>query len=691
MGALRMLQRRARLIIGITLLACVVALPFIMAVPKHYYSETRVLASPAPALALTAGLDGREARIDMQAELERLLSKEVSAAVIERFNLAGREEFNASLKPPSELDTLIAALRARLNGTEVGADGGSDEQTADKVAQAFDAALVVSRQSNVDVIAVGFTSRDPWLAAQVPGAMVETYLARRSAHWEQEVTEAADWLEKRIATERANVDEARAELDRLLGADGQSGADTEDTTAKRLLQIEDRQAELERMRFDIAASRRSIAAALANPDIPALTEPARIETLRGELQDEVRELDRIALVYGDSYETVKRRKARIDSIRADIAEGLRSFDRTLELRDTALEAEQERLGQDAEAARAALGAIRATTPQVRERTDVLRAREQTLSDLEYRQQLLLSQARLAPVSLEELSPPRVPVDPLGPGRKVYLAGTAIGALLVALLIAAILEMRDTGVRSHEQLAHLPHLEPVGLWPQFTRAQKRTMRRDVDRRTVTPATEALRDMLLMLESAHGGRLPRLLTVTAPRGQDMAVPVAGWIALELAATGRKVRLVETRAAGVSPLRHLIGGSAGAKARPDDGIQHLELPKLVTRHGGDVAAALRAVTARGEEDGAIVIVDAPPLLSPGSLRFARLGGPVLLVLRWGRTPRAVVELAAGLLAKLGAPQVYSLVADVQPRRHRLYGFTDRLTVSSRPGLGARLFGQG
>ena len=72
--------------------------------------------------------------------------------------------------------------------------------------------------------------------------------------------------------------------------------------------------------------------------------------------------------------------------------------------------------------------------------------------------------------------------------------------------------------------------------------------------------------------------------------------------------------------------------------------------------------------------------PILSGSGLRTAREGGEVLLVLRWGHSRRKAAELASALLARIGATQVHTLITNVDQCRHRLYGFQDRLSLSSQ-----------
>lgn len=659
LAVLRLLRRRVRLIGVLSAAICLAALPSILALPRVYYAETRVLVAPTPTLALTDDPQAHDDSFDVDTEIQRLASEEVVDAVIARFDLAGREEFNSSLRPQTRFGALREKLRDMFDrAAGHGAPATSAETVDERVAQAFRSALSLAPGGEVDMIVVGFQSEDPTLAAAVPGAMVDTYVARRDALWQQEVAAAHTWVERRITAARDHVTASRAALEALIGRAGVERGQTLDTVTLQLTQTEERISELEGERFDLAATRRSVAAALADPEIPAADEPSQLEAMRGELRAETRKLEKFAQVYGDRHEAVAQSRERIAALKAEIASELTAYDRRLAIRDAALATERDQLSARAETARSALAALSATAPLVERQTETLRAQEAALSQLEYRRDAVLARGELSPVALEVISPARVPLDPLGPGRKLYLLGTGFGALVFATMIAAILELRDTGVRGHEQLADLKTLVPVGLWPALTKAQRSAMPGDLSKRLTSPPAEALRDTLLMMETANGGRLPRQLTVVAPRAEDMVEPVADWIARELSARGARVQLVKT---------------------PPP-------PEPPAERKGRNAAALRTLSDLATEPDGVTIVQAPPLMCPGALRFASADGPVLLVLRWGRTPRAMVELCAGLLSKLRAGPVYTLIAGAKPRRHRLYGFTDRLSLArgSRPGTG-------
>ena len=96
---LRFIRRRLSMILTLTLVFCLVALPFILRMEKTYYAQARVMLSITPATALTDSATVRLGELDVTGEIERLASTENAEAVISRLELDQREEFNPTCNP----------------------------------------------------------------------------------------------------------------------------------------------------------------------------------------------------------------------------------------------------------------------------------------------------------------------------------------------------------------------------------------------------------------------------------------------------------------------------------------------------------------------------------------------------------------------------------------------------------------
>ena len=682
-AAMLLVRRKAMMIFLITVLISLAAVPIILSLPQQYSAETRFMVSPTPIFKFAEDATGRMPALDIAAEVERLASQDVVKVVIDQFAIAELSEFNPDLKEDSVAQGLVqraaTALRKALQDLGIGASPPADLNTQDhdRVTANFRNALSISQVGTSNVVRVGFSSRDPVLAAKVPGAMVDAYLAQSQAHWTSEIAVATDWLESWIAIGRTQLHENEAAFERFRSRSALESGDTELVASNRLSQIEERLLAVRRERLDIAGVLRSVEAAKANPDLPSLSQPPQFLELRKEHQRELRELEKAASVYGANTSAIAFRKSRIAAITAEISTELSAQEHVLNLRDKTLSMEEDQLAADSQEIRSKLATLQDAGAQLTSLAESLRAHDEALSLLEYRKQSLLSQAQMAPINLDILSSADVPVRPEGVGRKVYLAGASLGGILCALLLAGISELRDRTVRSHEQLSHLPGIVPVGLWPALNATERRMMASDISTLPDATGPSVLRDMLLMLECSNRGAFPKVLTVTSPSHSDSESPIAEWIALQLAAGGRKVQFIEARKNRVPVNLPRTGGKNSATGDTPQ-LQYRSLLDVAQDLGGNTDKVLSALLKRAKAEDMITIINAPPLLSKGGMHYARVGDGLLLVMGWGRTLRPACDLAAGLLRKLGVHRVFSLITDANPRRHRLYGFTDRLSLA-------------
>lgn len=681
-AALLLVRRKAVMILLLTVLISLAAVPFILSMPQQYHAETRFMVSPTPVFKFAEEVTGRMPKLDVESEVERLASQDVAAVVIKQFEIAGLPEFNPALKPESGSQDLIqratTSVRKALTDIGIGVSpkAAVNPEDPDRVPANFSNALSITQVGDSNVVRVGFTSRDPVLAAKVPGAMVAAYLAQTQAHWTSEIAVATDWLGSWIDVGRAQIKENEAAFERYRSRTALKSGDTELVASNRLSQIEERLLAVRRERLDIAAILRSVEASKANPDLPSLSQPPQFLELRKEHQRELRELEKAASVYGANTSAIAFRKSRIAAITAEISAELDAQEHVLNLRDTTLAMEEDELLADSEKIRETLATVQNAGAQLSSLAESLRAHDEALSLLEYRKQSLHSQATVKPINLDILASAEVPIRPEGIGRKIYLGGAAFGGFLCALLFAGISELRDTTVRSHEQLSHLAGVVPVGLWPRLSTPERRRMSRDISSMADTTGPNFLHDMLLMLECANRGEFPQVLTVTSPCQSDSESPVAAWMALQLAATGQKVQFIEARRDRPPGfLSKIAGNTSDAGENPH--VLYRSLAEVADDLGGNPDKVLSMLLKKAKADDMITIINAPPLLSKGGMRYARTGDGLLLAMGWGRTPRAACDLAAGLLAKLGVNRVYSLITDANPKRHRLYGFTDRLSL--------------
>lgn len=658
-----LLKRRLPLILVVMIATALAALPLILTVRTSYSAQARVLLSPSQTVTLTRDTAERASALDVDTEIERLWSRDMAQAVIDRLGLAQLEEFNARLNPPG--------LLARWFAKDDPGGPAAAARTEALVRAAFQDALGISRQGTTPVVTLSFKSRDPALAAAVPNTLAEIYAARGETRWSEDVAQAAEWLDRRITADRTRLQATQAALAALRD---KAGPVTDEPSARLALR-EGQRSDLARERLDLEDRLAQIAAAEQNPDTRILSDNTAIEALQGELQNGLREVEAITSTYGEKYDGVASRRARIDSIRSQLSAALGAYRQTIAARVETLAQRDAALETEIAALRRVLDEQHRTEPEIDRLSKVAQDQGAALSLLEYRRQVLAAQGQIAPVHLEVLSPAIVPVHPDGLGRKILLLGSLAAGMMFGLTLAGIAELRDNGVRSHEQLVHLPQLIPAGLLPSV-RPRTRWFRKGPPPADEADRTEALRDAIFMIECAAGGVFPSSLLVTGTAEDETAVAQA--LAQALGASGRRVLLVRSEA-------------APAPRPPPDPPAPLLRRVVKDAHGGlswltigaDLAGsatgreALQELLRQAEAEGLVTILAGPPLHRGDALRLGQLVQGTLLVLHWGRTPRRLVELYAGLLAKARITRTFCLIVEADPVLHRQYGFTDRMSL--------------
>lgn len=211
-----------------------------------YQAETRILIDPRNVLSGTAdsAQSANQPILDergVSSQVEIIRSTDLLKSVAAKLDLAKRTEFDATEEP---------SLVSRLLGLVGLADDPRDVPPEERVLEKFRDKLSVFQVENSRVIVIQFSSEDPKLAALVPNALADAYLARQSGIKLEDNTDATAWLQPEIARLRdkvheseANVADYRAKTDLLM-------VSSNDTLASR--ELADTASELSRVRSERA-------------------------------------------------------------------------------------------------------------------------------------------------------------------------------------------------------------------------------------------------------------------------------------------------------------------------------------------------------------------------------------------------------------------------------------------------------
>lgn len=270
--------------------------------------------------------------------------------------------------------------------------------------------------------------------------------------------------------------------------------------------------------------------------------------------------------------------------------------------------------------------------------------------------------------LSVVEPAQLPSQAVGPrvANNVLLAA-AIG-LAVSALIAFLLEYLDDTIKTAEDVQHTLNLTPLGSIAQIEGKDYPGMLVAAKHPRAT-ITEAYRMLRTNLQYSAVDRPLRTLMVTGAEPLDGKSLTAANLAVVLAHAGQRVILVDADLR--RPTQHQIfeldnhvgltsllldPGMTLSRALLPTRVEHLYLlasgplppnpsELLGSKRMGDVIEMLR-------RDADIVVFDSPPVtaVTDPAVLAPRLDG-TLLVVRSGRTRRAIARQARETLAGLGA----------------------------------------
>lgn len=249
------------LVAGLTAAAAGLAFVVTGMIDPLYKSETRLLietrepvfsADQAQPMADAALLDERA----VTSQVEILRSVDLVKQVARELDLSSREEFDPAANPSAVGDMLVM-LGLKKNPLDVPAD--------ERILKEFYKKLEVYAVPGSRVIGIEFSSEDAALAATVPNALVDAYLAFQSGAKLESNTDASAWLEPEIAKLRDKVREAEGKVAQYRAETGLLLINEQDTIAAK--QLSDISTELSRIRAERADSQaraQSVRSALEN-------------------------------------------------------------------------------------------------------------------------------------------------------------------------------------------------------------------------------------------------------------------------------------------------------------------------------------------------------------------------------------------------------------------------------------------
>ncbi len=343
------LLARWRRILVVALLAALAAVVFVMLATPQYRAATRVLIETRESVYTRPGTLAEQERPILDEEgvtsqVELISSSDILRDVARQLELSRSDEFNSPGNAVTRVLSLVGLRRDPSSAT-----------IEDRVVNEMRQRLQVYRVERSRVIVIEFSSRDPALAAAVPNAIADAYLAIQREAKLVSNADATQWLEPEIEDLRARVREAETRVaDFRSRSDLLVGQNNATLAAQQLSEVS---TELSRVRSERAAAvaraeevRAALSGGRAVEAIPEVLSSPLVQRLierRVQLNSEIADL---STTYMDNHPRMRAQRSQLADldrqIRSEVAKVLSALEgeaQSAQRREQELNAELNRL------------------------------------------------------------------------------------------------------------------------------------------------------------------------------------------------------------------------------------------------------------------------------------------------------------------------------------------------------------
>lgn len=701
----RTLIRRKWAIILPALMAALLAALIVTQVAPTYtgYAEVLIDTRQAKVTDIEEVLTDMTGDADMMESQVRVLqSRNLAYKVVDSLQLDQDAEFNSNLQEPTLVSSAVGWVKSQFIGLGVLSPPPAVSPEVALMLERSDVVDNFLKALNVDllpksrVIGITFHSEDSERAAQVANKIAELYVLDQLEAKYDATQRATKWLTDKIADLRKSVASSEQAVEKFRSQAGllQSQGGTlisqqiSDLNAQ-LITVRAARAEAEARLSQVRQLIRTAGGADAAGDVlksPIIQQLSQQET---EGRRKVAELNQ---EFGDRHPRMISAKAELADVQGKIQREINKVVNALENEvgvarareialDRGLDQLKTRLSQS-NTAEVQLRALERDADASRAMLESFLARfEQTSAQLD---------SSVNETNARIISRADVPVNPSFPPSKLIVAVALIGSALFAALIVLGIEQMDRGYRSGEQVEKGTGLRSLGLVPMVRGGSGKNPAAHLLRHPSSMFGESIRSLYTSILLSPGEAPPKKLMVTSSQPKEGKTTIAICLGRMRALSGHSTVIIEAdlrrpsihRALGIPRrpgLTDLILGDVQLSdvlvKDADSGAYIIPAGKLAPDPTEILTSPrMKELLNQLSREFELVVVDSPPIVAVADARLlAPQVDSAVLVVRWAKTGREVVSLAAKQLQEAGGRIAGAVLSMVDSKKHARYGFAD------------------
>lgn len=666
-STVRLLRRRWRMVVAITIATAVVAACGIILLTPRYEATALIKINPTPN-ALTSIENQTLAAPDqnlIDSEVAVMQSREIARAVTLRLKLDEDSEFSSTMPPRPA---------GPLSNSQV-------RNWYDTLSEKLLKHLTVERHRATYVVAVKSQATDPARAADIANAFAKEYIAFsvgfRTGTAEQSavfLNKQLDTLGREVRAQDAQVARLQADAGTLQGGAGGSVLNQQLTPLSA--QLATAQAEAAATRANLQAARNQMASGGIDA-ISGVLSSNVVADLRRQRSEVLREKGQVDSQFGPKYPDAIKIQQQLDQLDQQINDEAQRIINSLESEASSTAARAASLSEQL----AALRGQQASNTRSAVLADGLAkqadAKRQTYSRVAQNLQQATTQARNTMTQAQIVETAAVPDKAVFPNKPLLASLGVVLGLALGVGAAMGTELLARGVRTAAELESRFDLPVIGYVPALSSSNLKLNGCSLNpadtivERPASAYAEALRlthSALTVNLDAKRHRIISLVSGLPNEGKSNSALALGRV---MAMSGSKILLIDgdvrraglSRISGVerqSGLVELLQGKASVEdIIQADRVDNLHILPVATAQfiaqdlfsSDGMHALLTSLSATYDH----IVIDTPPILGiADARRIASLSDAVLLAVKWNSTPVDVVEEVVASLRRDGSPLV-------------------------------------
>ena len=684
---LMVLSRRKYLLLGTIGIVTLLGIVNVYLLTPLFTASTSVMVDPQEQRVINVELLVAGVPVDqstIESEIQVVQSDELATRVIRQLGLDRLAEFNPKVAAEQNADSFklpnlrdlppVKWIKSLFSdGDEIPDPAAVEARLQTTIQAKFLSRLSVSAVGRSRVLTISFTSENPDLAANVANTIANLYITQQLEQKFDARQKANTWLGERLTRLREEVETAERAVETARANQGIVKGRDSGLVNEQLTQLNTQLVMARAENNTSQAQLGSVENAVQSRGIRAVfdvTDSSLVNGLRAQettlRQREAELLNNL----GPRHPQVVDLKSQINSVSNEInneannrLRALRNQAAVTQQRVSSLEQSMAKLEQEASRLNQSDVEVRA----LQREADANRALfENFLARSKETQSVDLEQPNAWIVSTAN-----APLNPSFPQKILFVAVALVLAIGLGMILVFLAEQLERGIQTQDDVERMLRLPSLGMIPmvkrsRLSRKSPQDYALDKPASAYSQAVKSLFTSLIIAHQRKGTGNIVLLTSTVP-GEGKSALVAT-LARVTAIAGRRVLIIDCdlrrpnihRALNLPNQQGLADFLNGDTTLPD-------VMRTDSRTGADVITA-GSPTDNPEEiirnplfdqmlfnlrpQYDLILLDAPPVLPVSDTRIlAEKASQCVVVVKWRRTPRKLVQLAIRQLTEAGA----------------------------------------